>query len=383
VLRSLYGNEHEAFRQTVRTFLAKEVVDELSNWEKQGQPADSYWLRLGELGILGIQVDERFGGGGQSSFKFNAVLTEEHCRARADLGGLRVHMDIVLPYLTHYCTEEQKERWLPGIASGKLITAIAMTEPGTGSDLAGIRTVATLDGDEYLLNGAKTFISNGACANLVLVVARTSPDHTDNRRDGLSILVVETDTPGFSVGRKLDKLGLKAQDTTELFFDNVRVPARNLLGEPGNAFEYLMHNLAQERLSIAIACLGSASKALDITIPYVQDRMIFGHSLATFQNTKFELAQCAAEIEMGQVFVDKALEEHDAGRLDGADAAKAKLLCSEMLGRVTDRCLQLHGGYGYMLDYPISKMYADARIMRIAGGSSEVLKSIISKSIGL
>jgi alkylation response protein AidB-like acyl-CoA dehydrogenase len=380
--RTVYGPDHEAFRATVRAFLAKEASPYLEDWEKQGEPPRSYWRGLGDIGALGIQIEERFGGGGQASFKFNAVLAEELNRAHVDLGGVRVHTDIVLPYLTHYCTEDQKQRWLPGVASGELLTAIAMTEPGTGSDLAGIVTSARRDGAEFVLNGSKTFISNGASADLILVIARTATE-SDDRRPGLSILVVEPGMPGFTVGRKLQKIGLKAQDTVELFFDQARVPAANLLGEEGRGFEYLMHNLAQERLSIAIGCQASAVTALDLALHYVRGREVFGRKLSTFQNTKFELAQCAAEIECCQAFIDKALEHNDLGELTPDDAAKAKLICSELQDRVIDKCMQLHGGYGYMVEYPIARMFVDARVMRIAGGSSEVLKTIISKSIGL
>jgi alkylation response protein AidB-like acyl-CoA dehydrogenase len=292
-------------------------------------------------------------------------------------------MDVVLPYFLHYANAEQKRRWLPGIASGELMTAIAMTEPGTGSDLAGIRTTATRDGDHYVLNGAKTFITGGLNADLVLVVARTSQAAAENRREGLSILVVESSSPGFSVGRNLEKLGLKAQDTTELFFRDVRVPADNLLGEEGSAFRYLLHNLPQERLTIAVAALGSAAAALTLTVDYVTQRNVFGQPVSSFQNTKFVLADCATRIEAGQALVDRALDAHNAGELTVADAAKAKLFCTELQAKVVDECLQLHGGYGYMLEYPIARLYADARVTRIYGGTNEIIKTIISKDLGL
>ncbi|MFI7706780.1 acyl-CoA dehydrogenase family protein [Nonomuraea sp. NPDC049480] len=380
--RTVFGEDHEAFRATVRDFLAREVVPVFPEWEKAGAAPRDFYRLLGKLGILGMQVPEEYGGGGQRSFKFNAVVNEELARAKLGLGPVRVHTDIVLPYLLRYADAEQRRRWLPGVAGGELMTAIAMTEPGTGSDLAGIATTAALDGDHYVLNGAKTFITGAVNADLVLVVARTSPP-AENRRAGLSILVVEAASPGFSVGRNLDKLGLKAQDTAELAFTDVPVPVANLLGEEGRAFDYLGHNLAQERLSIAVNAQAAAAAALDVTLAYVSERNVFGRPLSGFQNTKFVLAECATEVEAGQALVDRALEEHDAGGLSAADAAKVKLFCTELQSRVVDKCLQLHGGYGYVLEYPIARMYADARVTRIYGGTSEVMKSIIAKSIGL
>jgi alkylation response protein AidB-like acyl-CoA dehydrogenase len=381
--RAIFTPEHDAFRDAIRQFLVKEVVPDYPAWEKAGAPPRDFYRRAGELGFIGIQVPEQFGGGGEPTFTYNAILTEESQRACVGLGSLRVHMDVVLPYFLHYANAEQKRRWLPGIASGELMTAIAMTEPGTGSDLAGIRTTATRDGDHYVLNGAKTFITGGLNADLVLVVARTSPAAAENRREGLSILVVESSSPGFSVGRNLEKLGLKAQDTTELFFRDVRVPADNLLGEEGSAFRYLLHNLPQERLTIAVAALGSAAAALTLTVDYVTQRNVFGQPVSSFQNTKFVLADCATRIEAGQALVDRALDAHNAGELTVADAAKAKLFCTELQAKVVDECLQLHGGYGYMLEYPIARLYADARVTRIYGGTNEIIKTIISKDLGL
>jgi alkylation response protein AidB-like acyl-CoA dehydrogenase len=381
--RAIFTPEHDAFRDAIRQFLVKEVVPDYPAWEKAGAPPRDFYRRAGELGFIGIQVPEQFGGGGEPTFTYNAILTEESQRACVGLGSLRVHMDVVLPYFLHYANAEQKRRWLPGVASGELMTAIAMTEPGTGSDLAGIRTTATRDGDHYVLNGAKTFITGGLNADLVLVVARTSPAAAENRREGLSILVVESSSPGFSVGRNLEKLGLKAQDTTELFFRDVRVPADNLLGEEGSAFRYLLHNLPQERLTIAVAALGSAAAALTLTVDYVTQRNVFGQPVSSFQNTKFVLADCATRIEAGQALVDRALDAHNAGELTVADAAKAKLFCTELQAKVVDECLQLHGGYGYMLEYPIARLYADARVTRIYGGTNEIIKTIISKDLGL
>lgn len=381
--RRIYAAEHEMFRETVRAFLTKEVVPEFAEWEERGAPPREFYRRAGELGLLGIQVPEEHGGGGATTFRFNAVLTEEAFRARVGLGSLRVHMDIVLPYLLRLGTAEQKRRWLPGVASGDLMTAIAMTEPGTGSDLAGITTTAVRDGRHWVINGSKTFITGGSTADLVLVVARTAKRGADDRRGGLSIIVVEADSPGFAVGKLIRKIGMHAQDTVELSFDEVRVPAENLLGVEGEGFGYLGQNLPQERLAIGLGATAAATSAIAAATDYVTDRQIFDRSLASFQNTKFVLAECATEVEAAQVLCDRALEEHDAGELSAVDAAKVKLFCTEVQARVVDKCLQLHGGYGYTLEYPIARLYADARVTRIYGGTSEVLKTIIAKSLGL
>jgi alkylation response protein AidB-like acyl-CoA dehydrogenase len=381
--RTAFNEDHAAFRETIRAFIEREIVPEFPTWEKAGAVPKQFYRRLGELGVLGIAIPEEYGGGGQSSYKFSAVLTEETLLAHVNLGALRVHMDIVLPYLLHYANEEQMRRWLPGIASGELMTAIALTEPGTGSDMAGVRTTAVRDGECYVVNGSKTFITGGLNADLVLVLARTSPPVEGNRRSGLSLIVVESDAKGYQVGRNLDKLGLKAQDTAELSFDEVRVPIGNLLGNEGQAFGYLSHNLPQERLSIAVGALSAARAALATTVSYVHDRKAFGQPVWNFQNTRFVLAECAADIEAAQAMVDRALNEHDMGALTAVDAAKIKLFCTELQGRVVDKCLQLHGGYGYILEYPIARLYADARVTRIYGGTSEIMKTIISKSLGV
>jgi acyl-CoA dehydrogenase len=383
MLRRIFDQDHEAFRATVRQLFEKDVAPEFPEWEKAGHPPKEFYRKAAELGIVGLQVPEEYGGGGMSSYKFNAIVTEESLRSGINLGPLRVHMDLVLPYLLAYATGEQKRRWLPGFASGELMTAIAMTEPGTGSDLAGIRTTARKDGDEYVLNGAKTFITGGFNADRMLVVARTSPHDPDNRRAGLSILVVDTSSPGFRVGRNLEKIGLKAQDTCEIFFDDVRVPAEDLLGEEGQAFGYLNHNLPQERLTIAVGAWAAASHAVDLARDYTTGREVFGTTVAHFQNTKFVLAECAVDVAAGRSFLDDALEAHDGGDLSGADAAGLKLWMTEMQARVVDKCLQLHGGYGYMTEYPIARLYADARVTRIYGGTSEVMKTIVAKSLGL
>lgn len=378
---TLYGPDHEAFRVTAREFLNQEVVPHYLDWDEAKIVPRDIFYKLGELGVLGIQIPEEYDGGGQDSFLFSSVWMEETQRAYVNLGGLAVHMNVVLPYFLSYADEDQKRRWLPGMASGELMTAIAMTEPGTGSDLAGITTTARRDGDHWVLNGVKTFITGGVHADLIVVVARTSQG--GGRRDGLSLLVVEKEMAGFTRGRNLDKVGLRTQDTAELFFDDVRVPASNLLGEEGAAFAYLTGNLPQERLAIAVMAQAAAEAALAAALEYVTNRKAFGVPVASFQNTKFELAACAVEVEAGRALLEKGLAEHEAKELTPVDAAKIKVFCTEMQARVVDRCLQLHGGYGYMREYPIARLYADARVTRIYGGTTEVLKTIIAKSFGL
>ena len=383
--RTIFTEDHDDFRDSVRTFFEKEAVPFFEQWEKQGHPDKSFYRKAGEMGLLGLQVPEEYGGGGMESFKFSAILIEEAARLGVSLGGMRVHTDLILPYLTSNGTEEQLRRWLPGYADGSLMFAIAMTEPGTGSDLAGIRTTAKLsdDGQHYILNGSKTFITGGYNADRVLVVCRTSPAPAENRRLGLSILVVDTSLPGYSVGRTLDKMGQKASDTAELFFEDVPVPVADLLGEEGQGFFYLGQNLAQERLTIAVGAVAAAGAAIDHAKAYTQQRRVFGQPVAAFQNTKFVLAECQADYTAGQAMLDQALELHDHGELTPQDAAALKLWTTEMQGRVIDKCLQLHGGYGYMNEYPIAKLYTDARVSRIYGGTSEVMKTIIAKGMGL
>ncbi|QXJ19929.1 acyl-CoA dehydrogenase family protein [Actinomadura graeca] len=379
--RTLFNEDHEAFRDMIRAFIAAEVVPVFGEWEEAGHPPRAFYNRLGELGVLGVQVPEEYGGAGETSFKYQAVVSEECARAGVGFGSYGVHVNLVLPYLLKYGSPEQKGRWLPPFASGDMMTAIAMTEPGTGSDLAGIRTTARRDGDHYVLNGAKTFITGGVLADRVLVVARTSPASPEDRRAGLSILAVDTAGEGYAVGRKLEKIGLRSSDTAELSFTDVRVPAADLLGEEGRGFEYLTHNLAEERLGIATASYASAAAAVEFAREYVRGRTVFGKSVSSFQNTKFVLAECATEVEAARSLVDRAIEALDAGELTPADAAVAKLFCTEVQARVVDKCLQLHGGYGYILEYPIARLYADARVARIYGGTSEVLKTIIAKDI--
>ncbi|MEW1643728.1 acyl-CoA dehydrogenase family protein [Streptomyces sp. NPDC091219] len=380
--RALFEETHEDFRLLVRDFLAREVVPSYEDWRRAGLVPRDLFTALGELGIIGTSIPEEYGGGGQDDYRYNVVLQEECARAGVTLGGLRTHLDIVVPYFTGLADDGQRARWLPGLASGKLYTAIAMSEPGTGSDLAGITTRAVRDGDHFVLNGAKTFITGGHHADLVIVVARTAADPAD-RRAGLSLLVVEKGMPGFTVGRRLEKIGLAVQDTVELAFTDVRVPAANLLGEEGAAFTLLGRNLAQERLAIAVGAVAQARTAIDLTVAHVRDRTVFGKPLAQFQNTKFELAALDAESTAAQALLDASVTALVAGELDPADAARTKLFCTETQGRVIDRCLQLHGGYGYILESPIARLYADARVTRIYGGTSEVMKLIISKSLGL
>ncbi|WP_284742415.1 acyl-CoA dehydrogenase family protein [Amycolatopsis sp. RTGN1] len=380
--RTLFGQDHEDFRSLVRDFLAREVVPVYDDWRRAGLVPRDLFTALGKLGVLGTAIPEEYGGAGLDDYRFNVVLQEECARVTATLGGLRTHLDVVVPYFTGLADADQRARWFPGLATGELYTAIAMSEPGTGSDLAGVTTTAVRDGDDFVVNGAKTFITGGYHADLVIVVARTATD-PGNRRNGLSLLVLEKGMPGFTVGRKLDKLGLTVQDTVELSFADVRVPAANLLGEEGAAFAALRRNLAQERLAIAVGAVAQNRAAIDLTIAYVRDRKVFGQPVAHFQNTKFELAAMAAELEAAQAMLDAAITAHVAGELSAVDAAKVKLFCTEAQGRAVDRCLQLHGGYGYILEYPIARLYADARVSRIYGGTSEVMKTIISKSMGL
>ncbi|MFF0041392.1 acyl-CoA dehydrogenase family protein [Streptomyces mirabilis] len=380
--RELFTADHEAFRQLVREFVAKEVVPHYTEWEHAGRLPRELFEKLGSLGVLGMSIPEAYGGAGLDDYRYNVVLQEEAARALVTLGTVRTQLDVVLPYFLAYADEDQRERWFPGLAAGRLLTAVAMTEPGTGSDLAGIRTTAVRDGDAYVLNGAKTFITGGLLADLVIVVARTSTD-PDDRRAGLTLLVVEDGMPGFTRGRVLDKMGIKVQDTVELSFDEVRVPVANRLGEEGAAFGHLGHNLPQERMTVAVGSVAQARAALETTLAYVKEREVFGTPVASFQNTKFELAAVAAEIEAAQTMLDRAVRELVDGELSGADAAKVKLFCTEMQARAVDRCLQLFGGYGYILEYPIARLYADARITRIYAGTSEVMKVIIAKSLGL
>ncbi|MGB6161356.1 MAG: acyl-CoA dehydrogenase family protein [Pseudonocardiaceae bacterium] len=380
--RRLFEAEHEAFRESVRAFIRKEVTPHLHVWDAQGIVPRELYTAAGAAGLLGMAIPEEFGGGGVSDFRFNAVLGEEVMRAGAAGAGLglSLHNDICLPYFLDLATEEQRRRWLPGIASGELITAIAMTEPGMGSDLAGMATTAVYKSDYYLVNGSKTFISNGINADLVITAVKTDPGQ---RHQGMSLLVVERGMAGFERGRNLAKLGQHAQDTAELFFRDVHVPAANLLGTPGAGFTSLVDRLPQERLSMAVSAVAGARTALELTLAYVKDRRAFGQQIGSFQNTRFQLAEMATEIDIAQTFTDRCIEALNDGELTVADAAKAKWWCTELQGRVLDMCLQLHGGYGYMIEYPIARAFADARVTRIYGGTTEIMKEVIGRSLGL
>ncbi|WP_405904159.1 acyl-CoA dehydrogenase family protein [Streptomyces sp. NBC_00656] len=383
--RSVFNEDHEAFRETIRDFVAKEVTPFYPDWEKAGHAPRDFYNKLGELGVFGIEVPQEYGGAGETSIKYETVIIEETARAAVTFGASGVHTGLCLGYLMRYASEEQKHRWMPAFISGEAMYAIAMTEPGTGSDLAGMSTHAKLseDGTHYVLNGAKTFITGGVQADRVLVVCRTSPAPEENRRLGLTILNVDAHADGFAVGRKLEKIGMRASDTAELSFSDVKVPVEEVLGEEGKAFLYLSENLVKERLVIGIGAAATATAAINFAIDYTKERQVFGKPVASFQNTKFVLAECAAEVEALQAMVDKAIELYDSDELTAADAAKLKLFGTEVAGRVIDKCLQLHGGYGYMLEYPIARLYASTRVSRIYGGTNEVQKTVIAKSLGL
>ncbi|ALG83998.1 acyl-CoA dehydrogenase family protein [Gordonia phthalatica] len=383
--RDIYNEDHDAFRETVRAFIESQIVPVYDEWLENGIVPRDFYLKVGELGLFGIEVPEEFGGAGIDSYKFEAVITEEMARAGVSLGGAAAHIPLCFPYLMKHANDEQKGRWLPGMASGELMWAIAMTEPGTGSDLAGMRTTAKLseDGSHYVLNGAKTFITGGVNADRVIVCARTSAPSETDRRFGITLLVVDTKAEGYAVGRKLDKLGLRTSDTAELSFTDVKVPVEDLLGEENQGFYYLGQHLPRERLSIALSAYAQGAAAVRFAKEYTQERNVFGKPVASFQNTKFELAACKAKVDAMEAVVDRCLEAYDNHELTAADAASAKLFCTEAAADVIDRCLQLHGGYGYMNEYPIARLYADNRVNRIYGGTSEVMRSIIAKDMGL
>jgi alkylation response protein AidB-like acyl-CoA dehydrogenase len=386
--RTLYEDVHEDFRASLRTFLAREVVGEenrYGQWQQEGIVPREIFAKAGGGGFLGMAVPERYGGASARDFRFNAILGEETQRASVgDLGlGLTLHNDICLPYFLAYADESQRERWLPGIASGQLITALAMTEPGAGSDLASISTRAIRQDDHYVVDGSKTFITNGINADLVILAVKTGEGGYENRHEGLSLLVIEREMEGFRRGRNLEKLGQHAQDTAELFFDSVHVPVENLLAGEGQGFRQLVSNLPQERLSIAVSAVAAAETAFDHTLAYVRDRTAFAQPIGSFQSVKFALAELKSELEIARVYVDRAILALNAGELTPEDAAIAKWWTTELQGRVVDRCLQLHGGYGYMLEYPIAKAFADARVTRIYGGANEIMKEIVGRSLGL
>lgn len=380
--RTLFTEEHEMFRDSFRHFVEKEVVPFNAQWEKDGIVSREMWLKAGQQGFLGLEVPEVYGGAGVKDFAYSSIIVEEAARvgAMSAIAGIGLHNDVVLPYFLTYTTEEQKRRWLPGMCSGELITAIAMTEPNTGSDLAAVRTTAMREGDYYLLNGQKTFITNGILSDVVIVVAKTQPER---RHKGISLLVVERGMAGFERGRKLEKMGLKSQDTAELSFDNVRVPLSNLLGEEGQGFYYLMRQLAQERLSVGVNAVAACEAALEWTLDYCKERHAFGQPIGSFQNSRFKLAEMKTEIEIARVFVDRCIVELNAGTLTTEDASMAKWWTSDLQKRVMDQCVQLHGGYGYMLEYPIARAYLDARVQSIYAGTNEIMKEIIGRSMGV
>ncbi|WP_433755746.1 acyl-CoA dehydrogenase family protein [Nocardia sp. CA-135398] len=378
--RKLFEAEHEAFRSTVNKFLASEVVPFLADWERDGMVDRRLYTRAGGLGLLGIDVDEEFGGGGVRDFRYNLIIIEELCKIGAAALTMNISgfNDLVAPYLNALCTPEQKSRWLPGLCAGTAVSAIAMTEPGTGSDLKAIRTTAVRDGDHYVVTGAKTFISNGIHADLVITAVVTDPEKGSR---GISLLMLERGMPGFERGRKLDKIGLKAQDTAELFFDNVRVPVANLIGEEGRGFGYLMHNLAQERMSVAAAAVASMERTLQNTVDYTSERTAFGRPVIDFQANKFTLAELATEVEIARVFFDRCAEALLAGELTAVDAAMVKWWTTELQQRVVARCLQLHGGYGFITEYSVARDFVDARGSTLYAGTTEIMKEIIARSL--
>ncbi|MDQ3158339.1 MAG: acyl-CoA dehydrogenase family protein, partial [Actinomycetota bacterium] len=378
--RNIFDADHDSFRDTVRAFCEKEIVPNHKQWESDGIVPRDVWLKGGELGLLGFMMPEEFGGGGIDDFRFNAVLQEELTRVGASGVAFALHTDLVSGYLLSYANDEQKARWLPKFCSGEMITAIAMTEPGTGSDLQGIQTSAVRDGDHYVLNGSKTFITNGINADMVIVACKTDPDAGAM---GVSLIAVERGMEGFERGRNLDKIGLKAQDTAELFFDNVRVPATNLLGEEGQGFIYLMENLPQERLTISVVAAAACRHVIDMTLEYVKERKAFGKPIGSFQNSRFAMAELRTKIELTRCFVDRCIERYVAGTCTVEEAAMAKYWSTDLLCEVTDVGVQLHGGYGYTTEYPIGKAWVDARIGRIYAGTNEIMKELIGRTMGL
>ncbi|MDE1544064.1 acyl-CoA dehydrogenase family protein [Dechloromonas agitata] len=377
--RNIFAEEHEMFRSGIRKFLAKEVVPNFLEWERNGIVPREMFQKAADNGFLAMAVPEEYGGIGIDDFRFSQILGEECHRigAQSFIMGLNIQNDVALPYFLRYANDEQKRRWLPGIASGELITAIVMSEPGTGSDLAAIATTARREGDHYVVNGAKTFITNGINADLAVTAVKTDPTQ---RHKGISMLVIERGMPGFERGRKLEKLGLHGQDTAELFFNEVRVPVANLLGEEGKGFGYMVANLPCERLSIAVGAHAAARAALEWTLEYVKTRRAFGQTIASFQATRHALADLRTEIEIGQIFLDRCVLALNEESLTAEQAAMAKLWCTELQGRAVDRCVQLHGGYGFMTEYPITRAYADARVTRIFGGANEIMREIIGRA---
>jgi len=380
VERDIFEEEHLAFRDLVTSFIAKEIAPHHDQWERDGMVSRDVWLAAGRAGLLGIEIDEKYGGGGNDDYRYYMILGEELSRAGAYGPGFAVHNDIIGPYFQRLGTPEQLERWLPGYCAGEIITAIAMTEPGAGSDLQGMRTTAVRDGDGYILNGQKTFISNGQLADLVIVAARTDPDAGYR---GISLLVVERGMAGFERGRNLDKIGMHAQDTSELFFTDVRVPAANLLGEEGGGFIALMQNLPRERVAIGTSALAGAEQAFAETLAYCKERQAFGRPIGKFQHNRFVLAEMATELAVARAFTDRCVTEHVASRLSTEEASMLKWWNTELCNRVLDRCVQLYGGYGYMREYPVSRAFVDGRVQTIFGGTTEIMKEIIGRGLGV
>ena len=378
--RDIFDDEHEAFRSAVGTFLDKEVVPFHDQWERDGIVDREVWAKAGAQGLLGLQLDEAYGGGGTPDFRYNVVIGEELTRRGVYGPAFTLFNDMIVPYLAASASEEQRQRWFPGLCSGETIAAIAMSEPGAGSDLQGIRTSAVDAGDHYVLNGQKTFISNGILADLVVVVARTDPDAG---HQGISLLVVERGMEGFERGRNLEKIGQHAQDTAELFFADVRVPKTNLLGEEGSGFVQLMTNLSQERLSIAVSAATACEVVVDATLRYAKDRTAFGRPIGKFQHNRFVIAEMATEAHIARVFVDDCIAQHLRGELDAKTASMAKYWVTELQNKLVDRGVQMHGGYGYMAEYPIARAFVNSRVQTIYGGTTEIQKEIIGRSLGL
>ncbi|MEL6405452.1 MAG: acyl-CoA dehydrogenase family protein [Chloroflexota bacterium] len=377
--RTIFTDEHHMFRQAIRKFIENEAVPHHKQWEHAGIVPREFWLKAGAQGYLCMDVPEAYGGGGVQDFRYATIMTEEFTYANCTGPGFSLHNDVAAPYILHYGNDEQRARWFPQMATGEKIIAIAMTEPSGGSDLANMRTRADRDSDCYVLNGSKTFITNGINADLVIVACKTD---TSKTHGGVSLIVVERGMAGFSRGRNLEKVGWHAQDTAELFFEDVRVPAENLIGEAGHGFYYLMQQLPQERLIIAVGAIAAARAALNWTIDYAKEREAFGRSIGKFQHNRFKLAEMQTEITIGQVFIDRCITEHNAGTLDATQAAMAKYWATDLQQRVVDQCLQLHGGYGYMLEYPIAQAWLDMRWGPIGGGTNEIMKDLIGKQMG-
>jgi alkylation response protein AidB-like acyl-CoA dehydrogenase len=378
--RTVFEAEHEALRETTRQFIESELVPNAEKWESERIVDRSAFVAAGKYGLIGFNMPEEYGGGGSDDFRFNAVIDEELARYGGPAPSLTLQNDVVAPYFKHLSNDEQLKRWMPGIASGETIVAIAMTEPGAGSDLAGIRTSAVRDGDDWIINGSKTFISSGINCDLVVVVCRTDPEAGHK---GFTLLVVERDMEGFSRGRKLDKMGLHAQDTSELNFENVRVPSANVLGQEGRGFYHLMQNLPSERLSIAISAIAGARETWRQTVQYAKDRKAFGQPIGSFQHNRFLLAEMDTELDVSEQYIDRCLQGVVEGELTAVEAAKAKWWCTETAKKIIDGCVQLHGGYGYMMEYRVARDYVDSRIQTIFGGTTEIMKEIIGRDLGL